>query len=153
MKEKSHSCFRAFIYSLDAFIALLIVTFIISMLSFFSSLFSFKEPLIYQLKLLSLDVYNVYLYSKINNLSISCEDLGNLIKSKGKYYFTIKCGDSIIFSDSGKKAGMALVKDTYLVIYYDKGESKNNVLACKQQTTADDLGSYVFEFLEVEIGI
>jgi hypothetical protein len=124
------------------------------MLSFFSSLFSFKEPLIYQLKLLSLDVYNVYLYSKINNLSISCEDLGNLIKSKGKYYFTIKCGNSgQVSSASAKKAGMALVKDTYLVIYYDKGESKNNVLACKQQTTADDLGSYVFEFLEVEIGI
>ena len=158
MKEKSTLKFRAFIYSLDAFIAFLIIAFAISIISFFSSSFTFREPTIYQLKTLSLDIYRMYLYSKINNLPINCEQLGKIMNATVKYYFKIKCfedgSEKEFFSE--RKSTIALVKDVYLVIYYKNGESENEnreELTCKEKTSSDDLGTFIQEYLEIEIGI
>jgi hypothetical protein len=143
---------KAFVYSLDAFVALIIIGFTISLLIGFSGATQLREQNLYQVKLLSNDVYNVYFYSYKNNLNITCDNITNIIPQK--YSTSIGCIESSNTAKNDKPSEIATATDNFIIINYDKKEHKYNPdISCILKNTTSDIGNFTIKEINIKIGI
>ncbi|MEM4331213.1 MAG: hypothetical protein QXI89_00385, partial [Candidatus Anstonellales archaeon] len=115
-----------------------------------------NEPVIYQLKILSLDAYNINAYTITNKLSsINCDTINNAIPKKYNFKMTCLTAEGgVEEAEKKKNADIGLVKDNYLIINYVKEDYlyKPDPF-CSQKNTTANIGRVVLNYTTIEIGV
>ncbi len=154
---------KAFIYSLDGFISLLIAMFAIQLLVSSVTYMQFREPIFYKAKLLAADISSVLSELAVRGETLSCDDFRRMIPEQ--YSFRIEAPGKLIsrptavgYCERGdvSKSPLARVKVSTMVVLYDvkKPERPNYPpLKCNLTDTTTGAGKFNVGDVVIEVGV